>query len=149
MINRTETSQEINSLFQDYAEFWIISDLQISYLNESITLKLISTKNQEILKTTIQFKQVLSYYVHQEAEVETYRLNNYGNNDDFLLSEISYHPNGFGQIYIRSLERDLKEIELITAPTNFYFQVNNKDCFFIEANTLIINGNSYDNLIED
>ncbi|WP_445491766.1 YxiG family protein [Niallia sp. 03133] len=149
MLNKIEFAEEINSLFVQNAEFWKIIDLQISYLNESIILKLVSIENEVIKITNIQFNQVLSFYLNQEAEIETYRLNNYEDNDDLLLTEISYHPNGFGQIYIKTLEPELKEIESLTAPTNFYFQVNNKDCFFIEANSILINGKSYNNLIED
>lgn len=141
--------QEITNLFADNAEFWNIDDIQINYLEETVSLKLESTRNQEILKTFIKFKQVMSLFIYQNAEVETYRLNTYKENDSFLLSEISYHPNGFGKVHIESLEPDLKEIESISSSTNFFFQVNNKDYFFIEANYLIINEKEYPNIITD
>lgn len=141
--------QEIRNLFADNAEFWIINDIQVNYLEETIVLNLVSVSNQEILKTFIKFKQVMSLFIYQDAEIETYRLNNYKENDPFLLSEISYHPNGFGKINIKSLEPGLPEIESISSSTNFYFQVNNKDCFFIEANSLMINEKVYRDLIVD
>ena len=147
--NKSDINQEINDFFIHNAEYWSIVDLKIDYLKESISLKLVSTRNQELLKTHIQFNQVLSFYVHQEPEYENYRLNSFEENDDLLLSEISFHPEGFGQIYIKSLEPDLKEIETLTAPTNFYFQVNNKDCFFIEANSLVVNDKKYRNLLRE
>lgn len=141
--------QEIRNLFADNAEFWSINDIQVNYLEETISLKLESVSNQEILKTFIKFKQVMSVYIYQNAEIETYRLNNYKENEPFLLSEISYHPNGFGKIKIKSLEPELTEIESISSSTNFFFQVNNKDYFFIEANSLIINEKVYSDLIVD
>lgn len=142
-------SQEIKNLFANDAEFWSIDDIQVNYLEETIVLKLESVKNQEILKTFIKFKQVMSLFIYQNAEIETYRLNNYKENDPFLLSEISYHPNGFGQINIKSLEPELTEIESISSSTNFFFQINNKDYFFIEANHLMINEKVYHDLITD
>ncbi|ARF12994.1 YxiG family protein [Sporosarcina ureae] len=147
--NNDLVSQEIRSLFADNAEFWIINDIQVNYLEETIVLNLVSVSNQQILKTFIKFKQVMSLFIYQDAEIETYRLNNYKENDPFLLSEISYHPNGFGKINIKSLEPELPQIESISSSTNFYFQVNNKDCFFIEANSLMINEKVYRNLIVD
>ncbi|MTH54092.1 hypothetical protein GKZ89_11795 [Bacillus mangrovi] len=149
MNNNSGTKDEINDFFKNHAEYWSIVDIKIDYMKESIRLKLVSTSNQELLKTSIQFNQVLSYYVHQEPVYEGFRLNSFGDNDYLLLSEISYHPEGFGQIFIKSLDSELKEIESLTAPTNFFFQVNNKDCFFIEANSLIINGKQYRNLLKD
>ncbi|MBD1381853.1 YxiG family protein [Metabacillus arenae] len=136
--NKKEICEEINNLLGEHAEFWSISDIQINYLKETITLKLESVNEQEILKTFIKFKQVMSLYMHQDAEVETYRLNNYKETDPFLLSEISYHPNGLGKINVESLEDELTEIESISSSTNFYFQINNKDYFFVEANSFSI-----------
>ncbi|WP_404447556.1 hypothetical protein LG307_02255 [Sutcliffiella horikoshii] len=149
MNNNSGVNNDINEFFINNAEYWSIVDIQIDYIKESISLKLVSTRNQELLKTYIQFNQVLSYYVHQEPEYESFRLNSFEENDHLLLSEITYRPEGFGQIYIKSLDPDLKEIEALTAPTNFFFQVNNKDCFFIEANSLIINDKHYSNLLKD
>lgn len=147
--NNELVSQEIKNLFADKAEFWNIDDIQVNYLEETISLKLESVRNQEILKTFIKFKQVMSLFIYQSAEIETYRLNNYDEKDPFLLSEISYHPNGFGKINIKSLEPELKEIESISSSTNFFFQINNKDYFFIEANYLMINERVYNDLITE
>ncbi|WP_420537703.1 hypothetical protein [Halalkalibacter alkalisediminis] len=49
------------------------------------------------------------------------------------------------------------DIESISSSTNFYFQINNKDCFFIEANSFSItevnslstNERVFENLIVD
>ncbi|MGI8350212.1 YxiG family protein [Niallia circulans] len=53
------------------------------------------------------------------------------------------------KIMIESLNSALKEMETLSSTTNFYFQVNNKDNFFIEASCLSINGKEYRNLITD
>ncbi|MEX3715976.1 hypothetical protein ABFV99_26770 [Cytobacillus horneckiae] len=142
-------ADRINQFFVEKAEYWGISDLQIDYLSEKIHLKLESVLQQEILKTYITFKEVMSFYVYQEAQIETFRLNDREYNDSSQVSEISYHPNGFGHIKIESLEKDLKEIETISSKTNFYFQVNNKDCFFIEANAISIDDEEFNHLIAD
>lgn len=145
----TKSVELINQLFEEKAEYWSIDDIKIDYLSERIYLKLESVIQQEIQKTYITLKEVLSFYVHQEADIETYRLNERKYDDPNLLSEISYHPNGFGHIKIESLEKELKEIESINSKTNFYFQVNNKDCFFIEANAICINDEEFNNLITE
>ncbi|ASV69374.1 MULTISPECIES: YxiG family protein [Cytobacillus] len=139
----------INTLFAEKAEYWDLDDLQIDYLNESITLKLLSCHKQQIKRTYIFIKEVMSFFVYQEPNVGTIRLNDRSFTDANLLSEISYHKNGFGHIKIESLESDLKEIEKLHAKTNFYFQVNNKDSFFIEANSVQINDERFVNLFAD
>lgn len=87
--------------------------------------------------------------MYQEPEYDTFRLNNFNVNSDLLLTESSYFPRGFGKINVESLDKDLKDIETLSSKTNFYFQVNNKDYFFIEANAVDINGKEYCNLLVD
>ncbi|MBD7936259.1 hypothetical protein H9655_04400 [Cytobacillus sp. Sa5YUA1] len=139
----------INTLFAEKAEYWDLDDLQIDYLNETISLKLLSCHKQQIKKTYIFIKEVMSFFVYQEAIEGTIRLNDRRFTEANLLSEISYHNNGFGHIKIENLESDLKEIEKLHAKTNFYFQVNNKDNFFIEANSVQINDELFVNLLAE
>ena len=143
-----DTEKKLQLFFSEI-EYQTIIDLNIDYLKEAISLKLISVNNDELIKINITFKQVMSYYVYQEPEYETYRLNNFDEESNLLLTESSYFPQGFGKIMIESLNSELKEIETLSSTTNFYFQVNNKDYFFIEANSLSINGIEYRNLITD
>lgn len=143
-----DTEKKLQQFFSEI-EYHSIFDLNINYLKEAIALKLISVNNDELIKINIMFKQVMSYYVYQEPEYDTYRLNNFDEASDLLLTESSYFPQGFGKIKIESLDNELKEIETLSSNTNFYFQVNNKDYFFIEANSVSINGKEYRNLIVD
>lgn len=83
-----------------------------------------------------------------DQESNNYRLNNRVYNDNNFVSESGYHQNGFGKIKIESLNRDLTAIEDISSKTNFYFQVNNNDHFFIEANQVQINKEAYSDLIQ-
>ncbi|MFS0638192.1 hypothetical protein AB1K84_19995 [Mesobacillus foraminis] len=85
-------------------------------------------------------------YIQQDSE---FRLNEWTETEPMLLSEISYHPDGFGFVKIKSLDPELTEIENKSSSTNFYFQVNNKDHFFVEANCMIINEKTFSNLICD
>ncbi len=146
-----KTSEKINHLLAEYADFWSISDLQINYFQESIYLSLLSLKGQEIVKTSIEFKEVMSFYYFQGIFPGTTscRLNEFKNTDLLLLSEVLYLPEGYGQINIKSLDLELKEIESISSKTNFYFQISNKDAFFIEANSININDESFTDLIAD
>lgn len=143
-----DTEKKLQQFFSEI-EYQTIIDLNIDYLKEAISLKLISVNNDELTKINITFHQVMSYYVYQEPEYDTYRLNNFDEESNLLLTESSYFPQGFGKIMIESLNSELKEIETLSSATNFYFQVNNKDYFFIEANSLSINGIEYRNLITD
>lgn len=143
-----DTEKKLKQFFSEI-EYQTIIDLNIDYLKETISLKLISVNNDELTKINITFQQVMSYYVYQEPEYDTYRLNNFDEESNLLLTESSYFPQGFGKIMIESLNSELKEIETLSSTINFYFQVNNKDYFFIEANSLSINGIEYRNLITD
>lgn len=143
-----DTEKKLQQFFSEI-EYQTIIDLNIDYLKEAISLKLICVNNDELTKINITFQQVMSYYVYQEPEYDTYRLNNFDEESNLLLTESSYFPQGFGKIMIESLNSELKEIETLSSTTNFYFQVNNKDYFFIEANSLSINGIEYRNLITD
>ncbi|MEK5379386.1 YxiG family protein [Niallia sp. FSL W8-0635] len=143
-----DTEKKLQQFFSEI-EYQTIINLNIDYLKEAISLKLISVNNDELIKINITFKQVMSYYIYQEPEYDTYRLNNFDEESNLLLTESSYFPQGFGKIMIESLNSELKEIETLSSTTNFYFQVNNKDYFFIEANSLSINGIEYRNLITD
>ena len=133
---------------------WEVSSLDINYLAETISLIVESVKEQNIVKTHVTFKEVLSYYVYQEPVVydeelnKTYRLNAREYNNNNFVSEIGYHKNGFGHIKIESLNSDLTAIEEISSKTNFYFQVNNKDHFFIEANLVQINDETFSDLLQ-
>lgn len=141
--------KEITNLLAEYAEFWSISDLKINYLKESICLTLMSVKEKEIVKTFIEFKEVMSCYYFQDIFPGTTscRLNEFHDTELLLLSEIGYHPKGYGQVNIKSLDLDLTEIESISSKTNFCFEINNKDVFLIEANSININEKSFNNLI--
>lgn len=133
-------------MLAEKADFWNISDLQVNYFNETLSLKLVRVRNAVILKNFIKFEQILSLYIQQDSE---FRLNEFTETDPMLLSEISYHPDGFGFVKIKSLDQELTEIENINSSTNFYFQVNNKDHFFVEANCVTINEKTFSNLICD
>ena len=145
---------DIDYLLEHNVNGWEISSLDINYLAETISLIVESVKAQNIVKTHVTFKEVLSYYVYQEPVVydeelnKTYRLNAREYNDNNFVSEIGYHKNGFGHIKIESLNSDLTAIEEISSKTNFYFQVNNKDHFFIEANLVQINDETFSDLLQ-
>ena len=148
--NRTD----IEYLLEHNVNGWGISSLDISYLAETISLIVESVKGQSIVKTHVTFKEVLSYYVYQEPVVydeesnKTYRLNTREYNDHNFVSEVGYHQNGFGHIRIESVDPDAAAIEEISSKTNFYFQVNNKDHFFIEANSVQINDETFSDLLQ-
>lgn len=145
---------EIQYLFEHNVNGWEISSLEINYFSETISFIVESVKAQNIIKTYVTFKEVLSYYIYQEPVVfdtesnKTYRLNTRNYNDSNFISEIGYHKNGFGHIKIESLDSDLTAIEEIRSKTNFYFQVNNKDHFFIEANFVQINDEIFSDLLQ-
>lgn len=143
-----DASNELKDFFSAI-EYYTIIDLDINYWKESVILKLISVHEEDFIKITTHFQQVLSYYIYQEPEYENYRLNDFAEEDNFMLTESSYFPRGFGKITIKSVDKEWKEIEELSSTTNFYFQVNNKDYFFIEANSVRINGKEYKNLIVD
>ncbi|MEY8346360.1 YxiG family protein [Niallia circulans] len=146
MQDKMNTERKLQHFFSEIESLAII-DLNINYLKETITLKLMGEGNRNLINIT--FKQVLSYYVFQEPAYDTFRLNEFDEESHLLLSESSYFPQGFGKIMIESLHSELKAIETLSSTTNFYFQVNDKDYFFIEANALIINDEEYKNLIID
>ncbi|MFJ5767112.1 hypothetical protein ACIP9C_17305 [Lysinibacillus sp. NPDC093210] len=145
-MNRAKIIEEIETLLFTEAEFGALFDIQIDYLKETVRLDVLSTSRKRIKKTILLFEQVLSLYMCKSEDAEGFRLNELGYRDDILLSEISYHPYGFGKIKAEILNTKLKGIE-ITSNTNFYFQVNNKDYFFIEANRLVINNKVFNNLL--
>jgi hypothetical protein len=138
--------EEIESLLFTEAEFGALFDIQIDYLKETVRLDVLSTSRKRIKKTILLFEQVLSLYMCKSEDADGFRLNELNDTDDALLSEISYHPYGFGKIKAEIINTKLKGIE-ITSNTNFYFQVNNKDYFFIEANRLVINNKVFTNLL--
>ncbi len=146
MQDKLNTERKLQHFFSEIESLAII-DLNINYLKETITLKLMGDRRSDLINIT--FKQVLSYYVFQEPAYDTFRLNEFDEESHLLLSESSYFPQGFGKIMIESLHSELKEIETLSSTTNFYFQVNDKDHFFIEANALTINDEEYKNLIVD
>lgn len=139
--------KEIESLLFTEAEFGALFDIQIDYLKETVRLDVLSTSRKRIKKTILLFEQVLSLYVCKSEDAEGFRLNELNDTDDALLSEISYHPYGFGKINVETINAKLKGIKEITSNTNFYFQVNNKDYFFLEANRLVINNKMFNNLL--
>ncbi len=145
---------DIDYLLEHNVNGWEISSLDINYLAETISLIVESVKEQNIIKTHVTFKEVLSYYVYQEPVVydeesnKIYRLNVREYNDQNFVSEIGYHKNGFGHIRIESVNPYLTAIEEISSKTNFYFQINNKDHFFIEANLVQINDETFRNLLQ-
>ncbi|MFJ7649615.1 hypothetical protein ACIQ1H_19060 [Lysinibacillus sp. NPDC097279] len=143
---RVHMIEEIQRLLFTEAEFGRVFDVQIDYLKETVRLDILSINNKRIERSLVLFEQVLSLYMCQFDEIEGIRLNEFNDTDDALLSEISYHPYGFGKIKAENINANLKDIE-ITSNTNFYFQVNNKDYFFIEANRLIINNKVFNNLL--
>lgn len=142
-----KTFKEIESLLFTEAEFGALFDIQIDYLKETVRLDILSRNDIGIEKSVVIFEQVLSLYMCQFDEIEGIRLNEFNDTDDALLSEISYHPYGFGKIKVDSINTKLKGFKEITSNTNFYFQVNNKDYFFIEANRLVINNKVFNNLL--
>lgn len=145
---------DIQSLLEHDVNGWEISSLEINYLTETISLIVESVRGQNIIKTYVTFKEVLSYYIYQEPVMydqesnKTYRLNIREFNDTSFVSEIGYHQNGFGKIKIETLNPDLTAIEDISSKTNFYFQINNKDHFFIEANQVQINDETFSDLLQ-
>ncbi len=72
-------------MLAEKADFWNISDLQVNYFNETLSLKLVSVRNADILKTFIKFEQILSLYIQQDSE---FRLNEFTETDPMLLSEL-------------------------------------------------------------
>ncbi|MFJ7408686.1 MULTISPECIES: hypothetical protein [unclassified Lysinibacillus] len=145
-MTREKMIEEIETLLFTEAEFGRLFDVQIDYLKETVRLDVLSTSRKRIKKTILLFEQVLSVYVCNSEDAEGFRLNELNDKDEALLSEISYHPYGFGKIKAEILNTKLKGIE-ITSNTNFYFQVNNKDYFFLEANRLVINNKVFNNLL--
>ncbi|WP_339199175.1 hypothetical protein MKY27_07625 [Solibacillus sp. FSL R5-0449] len=145
---------DIPYLLEHRVNGWEISSLDINYFAEMISLLVESVSGQNIIKTYVTFKEVLSYYIYQETVVydqeanNTYRLNTRKFNDTSFVSEIGYHQNGFGKVKIETLNPDLRVIEDISSKTNFYFQVNNKDHFFIEANQVQINDETFCDLLQ-
>ena len=134
--------EEIESLLFTEAEFGGLFDIQIDYLKETVRLDVLSTSRKRIKRTNLLFEQVLSLYMCKSEDAEGFRLNELNDTDEALLSEISYHPYGFGKI-----NANLKGIKEISSNTNFYFQLNNKDYFFLEANRLVINRKVFNNLL--
>lgn len=134
--------EEIQRLLFTEAEFGRVFDIQIDFLKETVRLDILSINNKGIERSLVLFEQVLSLYMCQFDEIEGIRLNEFNETDDALLSEISYHPYGFGKI-----NANLKGIKEISSNTNFYFQLNNKDYFFLEANRLVINNKVFNNLL--
>lgn len=141
-MTREKIIKEIESLLFTEAEFGALFDIQIDYLKESVRLDVLSTSRKQIKKTILLFEQVLSLYMCKSEDAEGFRLNEVNDEDEALLSEISYHPYGFGKI-----NANLKGIKEISSNTNFCFQLNNKDYFFIEANRLVINNKVFNNLL--
>jgi len=139
---RVHMIEEIQRLLFTEAEFGRVFDIQIDFLKETVRLDILSINNVGIEQSRVLFEQVLSLYMCQFDEIEGIRLNEFNNTDDALLSEISYHPYGFGKI-----NANLKGIKEISSNTNFYFQLNNKDYFFLEANRLVINNKVFNNLL--
>ena len=139
---REHMIEEIQRLLFTEAEFGRVFDVQIDYLKETVRLDILSINNVGIEQSRLLFEQVLSLYMCQFDEIEGIRLNEFNDTDDALLSEISYHPYGFGKI-----NANLKGIKEISSNTNFYFQLNNKDYFFLEANRLVINNKVFNNLL--
>ncbi|MFJ7408687.1 MULTISPECIES: hypothetical protein [unclassified Lysinibacillus] len=145
-MKREKIIEEIETLLFTQAEFGIVVDINIDYFEDNVKLIVVSLGEKLIEKTVILFEQVLSLYMCKSDDAEGFRLNELGYGDDILLSEISYHPYGFGKIKAENINANLKDIE-ITSNTNFYFQVNNKDYFFLEANRLVINNKVFNNLL--
>lgn len=146
-MTREKIFKEIESLLFTEAEFGALFDIQIDYLKETVRLDVLSTSRKRIKKTILLFEQVLSLYVCKSEDAGGFRLNELNDTDDALLSEISYHPYGFGKINVETINAKLKGFKEITSITNFYFQVNNKDYFFLEANRLVINNKVFNNLL--
>ena len=143
---REHMIEEIQRLLFTEVEFGRLFDIQIDYFKETVRLDILSINNKGIERSLVLFEQVLSLFMCQFDEIEGNRLNEFNVTDDALLSEISYHPYGFGKIKAEIINTKLKGIE-ITSNTNFYFQVNNKDYFFLEANRLVINNKVFNNLL--
>ena len=142
-MTRDKIIEEIESLLFIEAEFGALFDIQIDYLKETVRLDVLSTSRKRIKRTNLLFEQVLSLYMCKSEDAEGFRLNELNDTDEALLSEISYHPYGFGKI-----NANLKGIKEISSNTNFYFQLNNKDYFFLEANhRLVINNKVFNNLL--
>jgi len=146
-MKREKIIEEIKSLLFTQAEFGIVVDINIDYFEKTVKLIVVSLGEKLIEKTVILFEQVLSLYMCKSEDAEGFRLNELGYRDDILLSEISYHPYGFGKIKAKTINAKIKGIKDITSNTNFYFQVNNKDYFFLEANRLVINNKVFNNLL--
>lgn len=130
-MTRDKIIEEIESLLFTEAEFGGLFDIQIDYLKESVRLDVLSTSRKQIKKTILLFEQVLSLYMCKSEDAEGFRLNELNDTDEALLSEISYHPCGFGKINVETINAKIKGIENITSNTNFYFQVNKKIISFL------------------
>jgi len=139
--------EEIQTLLTEEAALGVVINVDIGYFGETIKLVVAKKYKQEVLKKVIFFEQVLSLYMCQLEDLEGFRLNDYDYGDELLLTGISYHPNGVDKITIESLDPELKGIEEISSSTNFSFHINNKDCFFIEANRLVFEGKVFKDLI--
>lgn len=139
--------KEIESLLFTEAEFGRVFDIKIDYIKKTIKLVVFSLEGKQIEKTVILFDQVVSLYMCQFDEIEGIRLNELGYGDDVLLSEIGYHPDGFGKIKLERIDLKSNIIKENVADTNFYFQLNDKDYFFLEANRLVINDKEFNNLL--
>ncbi|MEK5330800.1 MULTISPECIES: YxiG family protein [unclassified Lysinibacillus] len=139
--------EEIQMLLSEEVEFGVVMNVDIGYFGETVKLVVAKKYKQEVLKKVVFFEQVLSFYMCQLENIEGIRLNDYDYGDEQLLTGISYHPNGVDKITIESLDPELKGIEEISSTTNFSFHINNKACFFIEANRVVFEGKFFKDLI--
>ncbi|MGE7842652.1 YxiG family protein [Lysinibacillus sp. NPDC093712] len=147
-MRREKIIKQIENLLFTEAEFGRVFDIKIDYMKKAVKLVVVSLGEEQIEKTMILFEQVLSLYMCQFDEAEGIRLNELGYADDVLLSEIGYHPNGFGKIKLEKIDLKSNIIKENVADTNFYFQLNDKDYFFLEANRLVINDREFNNLLK-
>ncbi len=147
-MERNKMIEEIEKLLFKQAEFGRVYKFNIDYFEKTVRLVVLGVSGRQIEKTMILFEQVLSLYMCQFDEAEGIRLNELGYGDDVLLSEIGYHPNGFGKIKLDRIDLKSNIIKENVADTNFYFQLNDKDYFFFEANRLVINDKEFNNLLK-
>ncbi|MFS0875198.1 hypothetical protein [Solibacillus isronensis] len=61
--------KDIQYLLEHHVNGWEISSLDINYFAETIFLIVESVKGQNIIKTHVTFKEVLSYFIYQEPVV--------------------------------------------------------------------------------
>ena len=146
-MERNKMIEEIEKLLFKQAEFGRVYKFNIDYFEKTVKLVVLGVSGRQIEKTVILFEQVLSLYMCQFDKAEGVRLNELGYGDDVLLSEIGYHPDGFGKIKLERIELKSNLIKENVADTNFYFQLNDKDYFFFEANRLVINDKEFNNLL--